>query len=99
MVAAYRVSTLEAVVGSLLISAHSAILANLVLGENIVPEFLQWHCSPEKLAGALIPLIGDTPERRRQIEAFARLDRNMDIGGSVPSERAAALILHGRAGI
>ena len=99
MVAAYRVSTLEAVVGSLLISAHSAILANLVLGENIVPEFLQWHCSPEKLASALIPLLGDTPERRRQTEAFARLDQLMDIGGSVPSERAAALILRGQTGI
>jgi lipid-A-disaccharide synthase len=95
MVAAYRVSTLEAVIGSLLISAHSAILANLVLGENIVPEFLQWHCSPEKLADALIPLLSDTPERRRQTDAFVRLDQLMDIGGSVPSERAAALILHG----
>ena len=27
-----------------------------------------------KLAAALAPLLGDTPERRRQIEAFARLD-------------------------
>lgn len=95
MVAAYRVSTLEAVVGSLLISAHSAILANLVLGENVVPEFLQWHCSPEKLASALTPLLGDTPERRRQTESFARLDAIMAIGRAIPSERAAALILQG----
>ncbi len=97
MVGAYLVSTLEAVVGSLLIKAHSAILANLVLGENVVPEFLQWHCSPEKLAGALLPLLADTPERRRQIDAFATLDRIMDIGGpapkSAPSDRAAAIVL------
>jgi lipid-A-disaccharide synthase len=93
MVGAYLVSTLEAVVGSLLIKAHSAILANLVLGENVVPEFLQWYCSPEKLAGALLPLLADTPERRRQIDAFATLDRLMDIGGPAPSDRAAALVL------
>ncbi|MCF8476537.1 MAG: lipid-A-disaccharide synthase, partial [Pseudolabrys sp.] len=94
MVAAYLVSLPEAVVGQLLIKAHSAILANLVLGENVVPEFLQWHCSPEKLAAALLPLLSDTPERQRQLAAFAGLDRIMDIGGPAPSERAATLILH-----
>jgi lipid-A-disaccharide synthase len=93
MAAAYIVSLPEALVGSILIKSHSAILANLVLGENVVPEFLQWHCSPEKLAAALLPLLADTPERRRQIEAFARLDGLMEIGTAAPSERAAALVL------
>ena len=99
MVAAYLVSTIEAVVGSLLIKSHSAILANLVLGENIVPEFLQWHCSPEKLATALLPLLTDTAERRVQVAAFARLDRIMAIGGAAPSDRAAALVLQSSGGI
>ena len=99
MVAAYKVSLMEEVVARLMVSAQSAILANLVLGENTVPEYLQWDCTVANLAGALLPLIGDTPERRRQTEAFARLDRIMDIGGSIPSERAATLILHGRSGI
>lgn len=94
MVGAYKVSFLEALVGSILIKAHSAILANLVLGENVVPEFLQWYCSPEKLAGALLPLLADTPERRKQTDAFQKLDRIMDIGGQPPSDRAAALVLH-----
>jgi lipid-A-disaccharide synthase len=93
MVGAYLVSFVEAVVGSLLIKAPSAILANLVVGENVVPEFLQWHCSPEKLAEALVPLLSNTPERRRQIEAFGRIDAIMDVGGPAPSDRAAALIL------
>lgn len=93
MVAAYLVSTLEAVVGSLLIKAPSAILTNLILGENVVPEFLQWHCTPEKLAGALEPLLTDSPERRRQLAAFSRLDGIMEIGGQAPSDRAAGLIL------
>jgi lipid-A-disaccharide synthase len=38
-------------------------------------------------------LLADTPERRRQIEAFARLDGIMAIGSAIPSDRAAEVIL------
>jgi lipid-A-disaccharide synthase len=69
------------------------ILANLVLGENVVPEFLQRDCTAEKLAKALLPLLSDTPERRRQTTAFARLDAIMEIGKAVPSDRAASVVL------
>jgi lipid-A-disaccharide synthase len=71
----------------------SVILANLVLGENIVPEFIQQDCTVENLAAALLPLLGDTPERRRQTEAFSRLDVIMEIGSAVPSARGAEIIL------
>ena len=69
------------------------ILANLVIGENVVPEFLQFDCTPEKLSAALVKLLGDTAERRRQIEAFNRLDTIMEIGRAAPSDRAATLVL------
>ena len=84
---------IEELVGRLLITAPSAILANLILGENAVPEFLQRDCTPDKLTAALLPLLTDTPQRRRQVEAFARLDRLMEIGQASPSDRAAALVL------
>jgi lipid-A-disaccharide synthase len=93
MVAAYRVSLLEAMVGSVLIHAPSAILANLVLGKNVVPEFLQHDCTAERLAAALVPLLQDTVERRRQIEAFSQLDDTMEIGKAKPSVHAASLVL------
>ncbi|HZL30037.1 MAG TPA: lipid-A-disaccharide synthase [Pseudolabrys sp.] len=93
MVAAYKVPLPEELVARLLIRTPSFILANLALGENVVPEFLQHFCTPQALADALLPLLTDTPARRRQIEAFARLDRLMDIGGPPPSDRAAALVL------
>jgi lipid-A-disaccharide synthase len=80
-------------IAHLLVKVPSAILTNLVLGENVVPEFLQRACTPERLAAALVPLLSDTPERRRQIEAFARLDTIMDIGKTAPSDRAAAGVL------
>jgi lipid-A-disaccharide synthase len=93
MVAAYKVSLLEAIVGSILIHAPSAILANLVVGKNVVPEFLQHDCTAERLAAALVPLLQDTVERRRQIEAFSQLDDIMETGKAKPSVHAASLVL------
>ena len=93
MVAAYKVSAFEAFVARRMVKVPSVILANLVLGDNIVPEFLQEAATPEALADALAPLIADTPQRRRQTDAFARLDAIMQIGSAVPSARAAEIVL------
>jgi lipid-A-disaccharide synthase len=91
MVVAYRVSKIEEVL-KYLIKAPSIVLTNLVLGENVIPELIQWDCTPEKLADALLPLLGNTLERRRQLEAFSKLDDLMKIGDEVPSERAARIV-------
>jgi len=93
MVAAYRVPLIEEAIARALIKVDTAILANLVLDEKVVPEFLQRDCTPDKLAAALLPLLSDTPQRRAQAAAFARLDGIMAIGTAVPSARAAALVL------
>jgi lipid-A-disaccharide synthase len=98
MVTGYKVPLLDEVIGRLVVSVPSIILANLIIGENVVPEFLQRDCTPANLAAALEPLLSDTPERRRQTEAFARLDGIMEIGRSSPSERAAAIVLNYAAG-
>jgi lipid-A-disaccharide synthase len=93
MVAAYKVSPLEARVIKRLVRVPSYILANLVIGQNIVPELVQEDCTPEKLADMLTPLILDTPERRRQVEAFSWLDTIMEIGSRAPAARAADIVL------
>ncbi|MBS0245375.1 MAG: lipid-A-disaccharide synthase [Proteobacteria bacterium] len=93
MVAAYKVSRLEEWVARALIKVPSVILANLVLGQNIVPEYLQGDCNAERLAAALAPLLSDTPERQRQVEAFAALDRIMALCEGAPSDHAAAVVL------
>jgi lipid-A-disaccharide synthase len=91
MVVAYRVSKIEEVL-KYLIKAPSIVLTNLVLGENVIPELIQWDCTPEKLAGALLPLLSDSPERQKQIESFRKLDDYMQIGDEAPSERAARIV-------
>ena len=106
MVAAYRLHPVEAVIARLIrlrTRLPSVILANLVVGENVVPEFLQEECVPDKLAEALCALVQDGPERRRQVGAFRRLDEIMSIGGTPPSAKAANIVLdmakQGRLGV
>jgi lipid-A-disaccharide synthase len=93
MVAAYRVGAVEAWILRRAIRGSSVILANLVIGENVVPEFLQQDCTPAKLALALRDILGDSPLRRRQTEAFAKIDAIMSTGGQPPSARAADIVL------
>jgi lipid-A-disaccharide synthase len=102
-VAAYRLSIVEWNIARLLrmrSTLPSVILANLVLGDNVIPELLQSDCTPERLAKAFLPLLSDTPQRQRQIAAFGRLDAIMAIGGEAPSAKAAGIVLdvaqHGR---
>ena len=93
MVAAYRAGSAEVWIARSLIRVSSVILANLVVGENVVPEFIQQDCTPEKLVPALHEILGDSPQRRRQREAFARLDTVMSTGNQPPSARAADIVL------
>ncbi len=88
MVTAYKVSAIEAFIARRVLKTPSVILANLVLGENVVPEFIQDDFTPENLAAALRSVLKDTPQRQRQLDAFARLEDIMSTGGRLPSELA-----------
>lgn len=93
MITAYKLGWIEAAIARRLVTVPSIILANLVIGENVVPEFLQENCTAEKMAAALTPLLNASPERRRQVEAFGRLDEIMQIGRHEPAARAADIVL------
>jgi lipid-A-disaccharide synthase len=93
MVVAYRVDPVAAPFLRRMIKAPTTVLANLVLGENSFPEFHQELASPENLAGALAPLLSDTPERRAQRAALDRIPELMHVEGGSPSEAAAAIVL------
>jgi lipid-A-disaccharide synthase len=93
MVTAYKAGAVEARILRSLIRVNSVILANLVIGENVVPEFIQQDCTPDKLVPALREILSDTPQRRRQLEAFAKLDQIMSTGNQPPGARAADIVL------
>jgi len=98
-VAAYRIPTLEGLILKLIwrfhpvIKVRSVILANLVLGEFAIPEFLQRRATADNLAPPLNDILGDTPARQRQIEAFKRLEAVLGAGDLAPSKRAAQAVL------
>ncbi|WP_136624161.1 lipid-A-disaccharide synthase [Bradyrhizobium centrolobii] len=93
MVTAYRVGAIEAFILRRAIRVSSVILANLVIGRDVIPEFLQENCTPEMLAQALEEVLTDSPLRRQQVEAFARLDAIMSTGNKSPSVLAADIVL------
>ncbi|WP_322517048.1 lipid-A-disaccharide synthase [Rhodopseudomonas palustris] len=94
MVAVYKAGAMEAWIGKRVIRSASVILANLVVGDNVVPEFIQEDCVPEKLVPALREVLSDTPMRARQLAAFARIDDIMSTGAQTPSARAAEIVLN-----
>ncbi|MBR0964511.1 lipid-A-disaccharide synthase [Bradyrhizobium diazoefficiens] len=93
MVTAYRVGAIEAFILRRAVKVSSVILANLVIGREVIPEFLQEDCSPEKLAPVLSEVLTDSPRRRQQVEAFAQLDQILSTGNRSPSVLAADIVL------
>jgi lipid-A-disaccharide synthase len=92
-VAAYRVSAIEAPILRRVIRIPSTILPNLILEENVVPEFHQEKCTAENLVSVLETLVEGGAARQRQLDGFARLDGVMAIGAEQPSERAARIAI------
>jgi lipid-A-disaccharide synthase len=94
MVVAYRVSKIEEMIVRALATAPSVVLPNLILGENVVPEFLQEAASPQALAQGVAALLPEGEARAAQVSALGRLDGLMRLeGGDTPSARAARIVL------
>jgi lipid-A-disaccharide synthase len=92
-VVSYRVALLNELIYRAVVRVPTIVLANLVLGENVMPQITQRDATPARLGDELVELIGDTPARARQLDAFARLDDVMGIGTLRPSEAAADIVL------
>jgi lipid-A-disaccharide synthase len=93
MIGAYKVGHVEGALAYPFINVSSIILANLVIGENVIPQYVQYNATPQKLAVAMREIIADSPARQTQLDAFARLDKIMQLGRVRPSDRAADIVL------
>lgn len=92
-VLAYKVTLIDEMIVRTMIQVKMVGLANIILDDLAMPEFLQRDATPGKLADALVAVMADQPARQRQLAAFDRLDALMEIGAAVPSERAADVVL------
>ena len=67
------------------------MLANLVLGENAFPEFIQEDCTPQKLSAALLPLFQHIVFKRgAQLSALVKIREKLFLPDGSPGEKAAA---------
>ena len=93
MVVSYRTEAIVAMFMWML-KAHSIVLPNLVLGENVFPEYVQGACNAETLSNAMLPLLDqDSPEFKRQMAALRGIDERMKLSSGTPSTRAARIVL------
>ncbi len=77
-----------------IITAPSMVLANIVLGENALPELLDDQVTPDALATEVAAFLCDSPERAALIEKLDRIDRVMALpDGRTPSAAAAEVVL------
>ncbi len=66
---------------------------NLVLDREVLPEFLQYRCTPALLADAVARLIADPKARQEQLAGIAEAVQLLSVGGERPSRIAARTIL------
>lgn len=93
MVVAYKYSRLEGLLRPF-VKVPSIVLANLVLGRNAIPEFLQDECTPHSLANALAELLTEGAKRQAQTQALIDVRSLMALPDQQnPSMQAAALVL------
>ena len=69
------------------------VLANLILGENAVPEFIQAVCTAENLTRELAPILVEGPVRQAQLAALARIPGLLAPPAKNPSAAAADVIM------
>ncbi len=91
-VVAYKVDKVMANLRFLL-KVPSVVLANLVIGRNVYPEYLQEACTAENLANAIEPLLSDTNARLAQLEGLSLAPEKLRLAASSPSEAAAGVVL------
>ena len=75
-----------------MVSVQSIVLANLVLGKNAFPEFLQEKCTPDNLFAAIDELLHPTIALTAQKEALDIVAEKLVLEGSAPSTVAANIV-------
>lgn len=93
MVVGYRLGWLTYALVRPFVTVRFATLGNIVLDREAIPEFIQERCTSENLGQALLPLLQDSPERRKQIADLNLIGGELGVGSEEPSLRAARALL------
>jgi len=92
----YRVSRLTYALGKPRVKVPYFAMVNLIAGEEIVPELVQYKFTAQNIVTELNRIIPDGEPRARMIERLAAIRARLKQGsgaGTLPSEQAAEIIL------
>lgn len=92
-VIAYKMNKLTALIVRRLINTPYAHLANIIMGREIVPEFIQENCEPDDIANEVLFLLDDKTTVQAQQNGFETVRAKIGLGVKTPSEQAADFIL------
>ena len=81
MIVVYRTAGLTYWLGKKLIRVKWLGMVNLISGKTLCPEFIQGDAEAGAMADAVESLLGDTPERRAQVEGLAEVRRALSGAG------------------
>lgn len=93
MVIAYDMSWLSWQIMSRMARIDTVTLVNLVVGDNIIPEFLGPACKPPAIAEAMVQLLNDKPASLKQQAAMHTTMLKLGQEGEAPGLRAARSVL------
>jgi len=93
MAVSYRVNPLSAVIAGRLIRVKYASLVNLLADREVVPEFIQSACTPDRLATTVRSLLDNADAAAAQHSAFGDVLASLRPPAGSPSDAAAAVVL------
>ncbi len=93
LVIVYRTTSLNYALARRLVTIAHVGLVNVLLGEEVAPEFVQGRARPEAIADAAAELVDDSPRRAAMLERFRMLRTHLAGGDGAArvAEMAAAL--------
>lgn len=90
----YRVTPLTYLLGRSTVKVPHFAMANLIAGEQVVPELVQRDFTPQRVAAEMAKLIPDGEPREKMIAGLRKVRNSLrSDGDGHPAERAARSIL------
>ena len=91
-VIAYKMQPANWMAIKMLAKVKYAHLANILLGREVIPEYLQGKCTGINISKGLLRLLKQPDARAAQIKDLAELKEKLAGDGQSPSQKAAAFI-------
>ena len=88
----YKMNALTYQIAKHLIKTPYAHLTNIMMGHEVIPEFIQDDCNADDMAAELLTLLENTTYQRQQTDEFIKLCERMG-ALEYPSKNAADYIL------